>query len=142
MKTIFVLFLTFSASAFALTDNAALNQIATVGIPVTAGASTSTTAETIAQARTTVTTAGTPVKLVAISTLVDQVEIFAMKSVTVANTGNIYVGISSSGGSNLMVLSPGQTWSHKAPSGKKIDLSLIYIDAATSADAVVYTSSN
>jgi hypothetical protein len=111
-------------------------------LATTAAPSTSTTPATNAQAIKAVTTAGTPVQLVATSTLVDAVEIFARKNSTTANTGNVYVGFSSTGGQNFRVLAPGETFSEKAPDGKKIDLSLIYIDAATNADAVIYTSIN
>lgn len=89
-----------------------------------------------------VTSAGTPVTLVAVQTLVDCVEIHARKSKTTANTGNIYIGWSSSAASNVRVLAPGDSVSFSAPAGKKIDLQTIYIDAATSADAVTYTTLN
>lgn len=111
-------------------------------IPTAPGASTSTTAMTAAQGVKAVAAAGTPVKLVATTTLVDSVTIQAQKNVTTANTGNIYVGFSSTGGQNYIVLAPGQSTSIQAPAGKKVDLSLIYIDAATNADAVAYTSLN
>lgn len=111
-------------------------------IPTAPGASASTTAMTGAQGVKAVAAAGTPVLLVATTTLVDSVVIVAQKSVTAANTGNIYVGFSSTGGQNYIVLTPGQSVAIQAPSGKKVDLHLIYIDAATNADAVAYTSLN
>lgn len=111
-------------------------------LPTTVGASSSTTTMTVAQGVKAVATAGTPVRLVATTTLVDSVTIQAQKTVTTANTGNIYVGWSSTGGSNYIVITPGQSTSIQAPTGKKVDLNLIYIDAATNADAVAYTSLN
>jgi hypothetical protein len=109
---------------------------------VVIGANTSTTAATATQGVKAVGSAGTPERLVASSTLVESVEIFARKGKTTANTGNIYVGFSSSAASNTRVLEPGETWQLTAPAGKKIDLNLIYVDAATTADAVTYTSVN
>lgn len=111
-------------------------------IPTTPGVSASTTAMTGAQGVKAVASAGTPVLLVAATTLVDSVVIAAQKSITAANTGNIYVGFSSTGGQNYIVLTPGQSVAIQAPAGKKVDLHLIYIDAATNADAVAYTSLN
>ena len=115
------------------------------GSPVALGqqtASTSTTAATITQGTKAVTTAGTPVLLVASQTLVENVVIQAFKTPSTANTGNVYIGISASGGSNRIVLAPGQSVSFDAPAGKKLDLNTIYVDAATSADAVQYTAIN
>lgn len=102
----------------------------------------STTAAAGSQGSKAVATAGTPVKLVSSATLVESVEIFARKDNTTANTGNVYVGFSASGGADLRVLQPGESYTVSAPNGKKIDLSKIYIDAATNADAVVYTAVN
>lgn len=127
-------------AAFAAADNPNDNYLQNRMLDILSGNSTATV--TNGQAVRTVTTAGTPVRLVASSTLVDSVEIFAMKNVTTANTGNIYVGFNSTGGQNFRVLTPGSSLSMKAPPGKKLDLTLIWIDAATSADAVVYTLLN
>lgn len=102
-----------------------------------------TTAATNTQNVKAVTTAGTPVVLTGTgATLVQSFEIHARKNTTTANTGNIYVGFSASGGSNYRVLSPGDSWGEVAPPGKKLDMHLIYIDAATSADAVTWTALN
>lgn len=109
-------------------------------IPVIESANTSTTVATTAQGTKAVTSAGTPERMVASTTKVESVVIQALKGVATANTGNIYVGFSASGGSNLMVLTPGQSVTFQAPAGKKVDLTNIYIDSATSADAVQYTS--
>jgi hypothetical protein len=103
-------------------------------------ANTSTTAVTPSQGRKAVAAAGTPELLVGSLTLVESVEIQARKNVTTANTGNIYLGFSSSAGSNYRVLEPGDVFTWTAPPGKKLDLHLIYVDAATSADAVTYTA--
>lgn len=107
-----------------------------------APASSSTTAATIANGSKAVTTAGTPVRLVAVSTLVESVEIHARKNPTTANTGAIYIGLSGTGGQNFRVLAPGESFTISAPAGKKIDLNTIFVDSATSADAVAYTSVN
>lgn len=101
-----------------------------------------TLAATFSQGTKAVATAGTPVRLVASVTLVESVEIHARKNTTTANTGAIYLGFSSTGGSNYRVLLAGETFSITAPAGKKLDLHLIYLDAATSADAVTYTAQN
>lgn len=89
-----------------------------------------------------VATAGTPVQLVTASTLVETVEIHARKDKTTANTGNIYVGFVSGAGNQLRVLVPGESWKWTAAAGKKIQLNSIWIDAATNADAVVFTTQN
>lgn len=117
-------------------------------VPVNADGSTgtapntSTTAATLVQGTKVVAAAGTPVLLVAALTLVESVLIQAQKGVATANTGNIYVGFSATPGANLLVLTPGSALNLEAPSGKKIDLHTIYLDAATNADAVAYTSLN
>lgn len=106
------------------------------------GSSVSTTATAGAQAVKAVTTAGTPVALAATSTLVETVEIIAMKNRTTANTGNIYIGFTAGVGTQLRVMIPGEVWQLTAPPGKKLDLAGVYIDAVTSADAVIYSSLN
>lgn len=87
-----------------------------------------------------VAAAGTPVKLVSTSTLVESVEIYARKAPATANTGNVYIGFSSTGGQNYRVLAPEGSWALSSVAGKKIDLSTIYVDAATNADAVAWTA--
>lgn len=111
-------------------------------VVTTPGASVSTTAATLEQGTKAVASAGTPVLLVAAQTLVESVVIQAQKGVATANTGNVYVGFSATPGANLLVLTPGSALNLEAPAGKKIDLHTIYIDAATNADAVAYTSLN
>ena len=103
-------------------------------------ASISTTAATLTQGAKAVAAAGTPERLVATSTLVESVELHARKSPTVANTGNIYVGISATAGQNLRALIPGESFTIVAPPGKMIDTRNIFLDAATSADAVTWTA--
>ena len=105
-------------------------------------ASTSTTAATFSQGRKVVTTADNPVTLVAATTLVESVKITARKNDTTANTGLIFVGFSAIGGANYEVLSDREFITFTAPAGKKLNLALIYIDAATSLDAVHYTATN
>jgi hypothetical protein len=102
----------------------------------------STTALTPTQGVKTVTTAGTPVRLVATETLVESVEIHARKAAGTANTGIVYLGYSATGGQNYRALAVGEVWSQTAVAGKKIDLHLIYIDAATNGDGVIYTAQN
>lgn len=147
-------------SGYELTNDGRANLIAlrelaaggpAAAIPTAPGISTSTTAATQAQGTKAVASAGTPVLLVAAQTLVQPVVITAQKGVATLNTGNIYVGFSATPGANLIVLSPGAAGPpvtpgdsvvFEAPAGKKIDLHTIYIDAATNADAVAYTSLN
>lgn len=136
-----------SGTALAVNDAAFIAANHTDTIAVTAAvvalpsaANASTTAATMAQGTKAVAAAGTPERLVGSTTKVESVEIFARKNPTTANTGNIYVGFSASGGSNLRVLEPGEGFGLSAPLGKKIDLNLIYIDSATSSDAVQFTS--
>lgn len=115
----------------------------TLKVSTISGASNSTTAATFTQGVKAVVSAGTPLVLTgSAATLVDSVEIHARKNTTTANTGAIYIGFSASAGSNYRVLLPGESMSITAPMGKKIDLHLIFVDAATTADAVAWTALN
>lgn len=97
---------------------------------------------TLIQGRKAVTAAGTPEKIVATNTYVESVEFFARKANGTANTGNIYIGTSSSAASNMRVLTAGESWSIVATKEKKINLFDFYVDSATNDDAVVYTAIN
>ena len=104
------------------------------------GASTSTTPATFIQGGKVVVTAGTPVRLVAATLLVESVEIVAQKDVVTPNTGNIFVGFADDQQTRTLI--PGDVWVLTAPAGKKIDLHEIWVDSAVSADAVGYTAIN
>lgn len=94
----------------------------------------------IKQGRTAVTAAGTPQRLSTVEILVDSVELHARKNVTTANTGAVYVGVSKNAGENYRVLLAGETFTMTANPGRKLNLQNIFIDAATTADAVTWTS--
>jgi hypothetical protein len=100
----------------------------------------STTAATFLQGVKTVAATATPERLVAESTLVDSVELFARKAAGTANTGNIWIGPASADGAQLRIMAAGDSITYSAPPGKKIDLYDIYIDVATAGDGVVYTA--
>jgi hypothetical protein len=104
------------------------------------GSNASTTAATFLQGVKTVAATATPERLVASSTLVDSVELFARKAAGTANTGNIFIGPASADGAQLRIMAPGDSITYSAPAGKKIDLYNIYVDVATAGDGVVYTA--
>ena len=85
-----------------------------------------------------VAAAGTAEPLSSTKLMVDWAEIKALKASGAANTGNIYVGTSSTAAAATgYPLTSGQTLVLQPLTGKTyIDLSLVYIDAGTSADAV------
>jgi len=88
---------------------------------------------------TNVTTAGTAVPLFSGSDparyLLGRATLLltARKNKTTANTGDVYVGNREV---QSQVLSPGQSLSFEVHPGEKLDLSQIYIDAATNGDGV------
>jgi hypothetical protein len=84
--------------------------------------------------------AGTPEAIG--SGMVDGIKIKAQKARGAANTGNVYVGYLPANDSQLEELTPGMEISITAQEGRKIDLSKIYIDAATDGDGVLVTSIN
>jgi hypothetical protein len=86
-----------------------------------------------------VAAAGTPEQLTATRTQCQSLVIQARKNTTTANAGNVYIGFTSAASSQKLVLQPGESVSITAGTGKAIDLSGIYIDAATNADAVCVT---
>jgi len=94
----------------------------------------------LSQGTKAVASAGTPEPLVGTPTYVSSLEIHARKNPTTANTDNIYVGFASGAGNQKRVLAPGESFPITAPPGKKIDLAGIYIDAATSDDAVTWSA--
>ena len=110
-----------------------------VGIEYDKSASSGATTVQPAQGTNAIASAGTPEKLVAASTLASSVEIYGRKSPAVANTGNLYVGFSSTGGQNYRTVPPGTGFTISAAVGQKLDLSTIYVDASNSADVAVYT---
>lgn len=95
---------------------------------------------TFSQGRTAVASAGTPVQVVSTPTHVRKVEFFARKANGTANTGVIYLGLSSVAASNYRVVAVDGTWIVEALAGTFLDLSQFYIDAANAADAVAYTT--
>ncbi len=78
--------------------------------------------------------------LVAQYNAVGSVEIHARKSVSSANTGNIFVGFSATPGANLRVIKPDASFTIDAPDGKRIDLRSIFIDAAEDGDGATWTA--
>lgn len=103
-------------------------------VPVTLvqPASASTTAATLAGDSKTVAATGTPEALVGVSTLVETVIISPLRS----NTGLAYVGFSATNDTQQIetpiVLA--------APDGKKLDLSLIYVDVTVNGEGVRYST--
>lgn len=91
----------------------------------------------VSQGQVVVPTAGQPVQLPAGQ--YDTVEIFARGTVDSANVGGIKLGTEQT---RLRVLKPGQWKTFKAPHGKKIELSHIWIDAFTDGDGVTWTATS
>lgn len=93
------------------------------------------------QGVTAVTSAGTAVRLSDTSNVVRSLEIHARKNTTTANTGNVYVGVEGGSGKQYRVLTPGDPLSLSVQGEDEgIDLQGIWIDAATSGDAVTWTA--
>ena len=92
--------------------------------------STTTTPVTVSYGTKTITTAGTAEKLVANSTLCNSV----ILSPSRAATGRFFYGSTSASTAQTVELPVTLI----APDGKKIDLSLIWIDATVNGEAVVY----
>jgi hypothetical protein len=96
---------------------------------------------TYLQGAKTVTTAGTPVAMVASSTIVAAVEIYPSKNTTTANTGTILIGFTAGAGNQKRPLpKDGPPMVLVAEPGKTLDLKNIYLDAATSGDGVVWSA--
>jgi hypothetical protein len=86
----------------------------------------------------TVTAAATPERLLATPTYAQKALIFPLKGVRTANTGNVYLGIGSADDTQPWMLTPSTTpITIEAPLGRKIDLSLFYLDVVTAGDGVV-----
>ncbi len=94
--------------------------------------STTTTAATPGYGTKAIPTAGTAVALAAVSTLVNSVIIVPAR----ANTGRIFYGSTVASGAQTVEIPATLV----APDGKKIDLSLIYVDATVSGDVAAYES--
>jgi hypothetical protein len=92
-----------------------------------------------AQIAKAVTTAGTPVQLTATRTQAASVVVQARKSVSTANTGNVFLGVAGAAGTQLLVLEPGQSVSFTAANAKAIDLSDFWVDSATNGDGIIVT---
>jgi len=94
-----------------------------------------------------VSSSGTPVQLSSTSLRVRKLRIQPRKNATTVNTGNVYIGTHSLNFSTntgiFAVLSPEQTEAVyiDAPIGQDIDLSLWYVDADNSNDAVLVSYS-
>lgn len=103
-------------------------------VSIAAPASASTTAAALAGGSKTVAATGTPEALVGVSTLVDTVIIAPLRT----NTTSAYIGFSSTNDTQTIPLPV----SLSAPDGKKIDLSLIYVDVTTAGEGVRYSTIN
>ena len=94
--------------------------------------------------RINVATPGTPVQLASSSTIAQRVRVQPRKNASTVNTGNVYLITIGTGGKGTAttiyaVLSPEQVEGLELfPVGSNVfDLSLLYVDADTAADAVL-----
>jgi Zn-dependent alcohol dehydrogenase len=94
------------------------------------GPSTTTTAATMSRGTKAIATAGSAEALVGASTLVNSVILTPSRTAT----GRFFYGSAAGSGAQTVEIPVVIT----APDGKKVDLSLIYIDATVSAETVVY----
>jgi len=86
----------------------------------------------------TVAATATPEALVATPTYVQKAYIFPLKGVRTANTGNVYLGVTSANDTQPWLLTPSTTpIVIEAPLGRKINLAAFYVDVATAGDGVV-----
>jgi hypothetical protein len=89
----------------------------------------------------TVAATGTPEALVSTPRTVQSVELVPQKAQGTANTGTVYIGWQSGNGLQYRPIAPtDQPFAITAPFGSKLDLSQIYIDAATAGDGVSYVA--
>jgi len=102
-----------------------------------AGETGALVAKTLTALAKVVATAGTGVPLVASETFTRKVWLSAGK-VGGANTGIVYLGTSTVDKTTdqQMPLAPGDVIVVEMPPGTKLDLATMYVDAATSSDAV------
>lgn len=103
------------------------------------GINSSTTSASMAQGVKTVSATGTPERLVVSTLQVDTVFLQAMKGFNSANSSAVYIGFSAVNDSNYIQMLPGDSLTFTAPSGKKLDLNLFYIEVTTNGDGVSYT---
>lgn len=107
----------------------------------------STTRANIKEGSKTVAATGTPEAIKAISASnsdcqFESVELTARISRSTANTGNIWIGGTSTNSSQLRQLIPGERLVLSAPAGKKIDLRYVYVDVETNGDGVLWIGLN
>jgi len=120
------------ASASSPQDNVPVSAATPMPVAVHAPAEASTTAATFGGTTKTVAATGTPEPLVGVTTLVDTVIISPLRT----NTGIAYAGFAAGNDTQQnetpIVIA--------APNGKKIDLSLIYIDVTVAGEGVRYST--
>lgn len=100
------------------------------------GSGDAATESTNAEGSKDVAVAGTPVRLAAVDTFVDSLEVKAKST----NGGLIKVGFSNN--VPLWELTPTEWKGWKATPGKKINLKNIWIDAAVNGEGVIWQSMN
>lgn len=93
-----------------------------------------TTSATLSGGSKTVASAGTPEKLTASSTLVQGVIVSTLRT----NTGDAWIGFASGNDTQAINLPVALN----APTGTKLDLSLIYVDVAVNGEGVRYSTIN
>lgn len=110
-------------------------------IPVTSAPSSTapTVAATVLEGTRAPAATTTPEALTT-TNLVHSVLIRAGRTARVANTGSVWIGVTSTNDTQLIELVPGATITFTAPPGKYIDLATIYVDAVTLTDGVVYVA--
>jgi hypothetical protein len=128
------------------TNRAAVNIIAgQVGVAAGAGAVSALTQRVVHSLDTTVPTqiiktvaaTGTPEVLAADGTFFTSATIIAKKAARTANTGTVYLGLSSTNDAQPRPLEPGEEVVIKAPTNQKYDLNDLYLDVTTNGDGVV-----
>lgn len=119
-------------TATTLPDNVPVSKADPLPISIEAPASASTTAATVGGNTKTVAAIAVPEALVAVSTLVDTVIIAPLRT----NTGAVYVGFAAGNDTQSIPLPV----SLSSPDGKKIDLSLIYVDVTVAGEGVRYST--
>ena len=85
----------------------------------------------------TVTSSGTPEAIAADNTFFRHATIIAKKAARTANTGTIYLGVTSTNDDQSIDMEPGDIWRIVAPVGSKLDLNDFYVDVTTNGDGVV-----
>ena len=85
----------------------------------------------------TVAASGTPEVITDTPTYFSYAIFLGERAVRTANTGIVYLGVTSGNDTQPLAINPGQTLSLSAPIGMEFDLNKWYLDVATNSDGII-----